>query len=346
MNRAIELAKNAIRSAYPNPAVGCVIVHQNKIIGEGFTSPYTGAHAEVNAINSVKDPSLLSEAELYVSLEPCAHFGKTPPCANLIVSHQIPRVFVGIKDPNPQVAGKGIELLKQHQTEVTLGVLEDQCRIHHKRFLCFQQNKRPYITLKWAETADGFIAPTAEMRSASPEPYWISSKASRARVHYWRSKEHAILIGATTLREDNPSLNVRLVEGLDPIPIIIDPKLSIKRTHKLYSNPNLILVVDQSTSYSTKDHPFKIIEIDFSNAVIEQLLDHLFKLQILSVFVEGGAFTINEFIKSGFWDQAKQIKSEQQFKEGIKAPRIELDPVRIKKLDSDRIYHYQNPLNG
>lgn len=345
MNRAIELAKNAIRSAYPNPAVGCVIVHQNKIIGEGYTSPYGGPHAEVNAIASVKDPSLLIDSELYVTLEPCAHFGKTPPCANLIVSNKIPRVFIGLLDPNPQVAGKGIEILKEHNIDVIRGVLEKDCKKHHRRFLCFQENKRPYITLKWAETKDHFMAPTKKMRSQTAEPYWISSRASRARVHLWRSKEQAILIGVNTLREDNPLLDVRMVHGMNPIPIIIDPKLSIDSSYHLYSNPDLIVFVDGTTKYKQEEYPFRILKIDFSKEVIHQLLEHLYRLKILSLFIEGGAYTLNEFIKSGIWDEARVIQSTNEFKDGIKAPEIKLNPTHKEFIESDCISYYHNSPN-
>ncbi len=345
MNRAIELAKNAIRSAYPNPAVGCVIVHQNKIIGEGYTSPYGGSHAEVNAIASVKDPSLLQDSELYVTLEPCAHYGKTPPCANLIVTSKIPRVYIGLLDPNPQVAGKGIEILKEHQIEVSQGILEEACKKHHRRFLCFQENKRPYITLKWAETKDHFIAPTNEMRSKTAEPFWISSKASRARVHLWRSKEQAILIGAKTLREDNPLLDVRMVQGMNPTPIIIDPKLSIDASYHLYANPDLIVFVDHSNVFKQDEYPFRILKIDFSKEVIPQLMEHLYRLKILSVFVEGGAYTLNEFLKSGIWDEAKVIQSTNEFKNGINSPEIKRTPVKTEILESDCISYYINSPN-
>src|SRR6056297_260479 len=189
MNRCIDIAKNGLGQTAPNPMVGAVIVHNDLIIGEGYTSPYGGPHAEVNAINSVRDKSILPKSILYVTLEPCSHYGKTPPCANLIVEHKIPQVVIGLKDPHHKVAGKGIQLLKKAGCSVTVGVLEERCRNHHKRFLTFYEKKRPYIILKWAETLDGFIAPVNKMRSKNPEPYWITNPYSRQLVHKWRSEE-------------------------------------------------------------------------------------------------------------------------------------------------------------
>ena len=206
IKRCIEIAKNGLGLTAPNPMVGSVIVHNNKIIGEGYTSAYGGNHAEVNAINSVKHKELLKDATLYVSLEPCSHFGKTPPCSDLIVKHQIPNVVIGCMDDNVQVAGKGIAKLKAAGCNVTVGVLETKCKQHHKRFFTFHNKKRPYIILKWAETADGFIAPKTKNEK---KPVWITNTYSRQVVHKWRAEEQAILVGTNTVLEDNPSLTVR-----------------------------------------------------------------------------------------------------------------------------------------
>ena len=236
-------------------------------------------------------------------------------------------------------------MLEDHNIKVTQGVLEEQCSNHHRKFLCFQKNKRPYIILKWAETKDGFIAPNKDKRSTNAEPFWISSKATKTRVHLWRSKEHGILIGANTLRDDNPSLNVRLVNGMSPIPIVLDPHLSIKPKHQLYSNPDLIVIVDKKTKINS-DYPFHIQTINFSSDVITQLMSELHNLKILSVLVEGGAYTLNEFIRSGIWDQARVIQSKNTFKEGIKAPVLQIDPVAIKTIDVDQISYYNNESDG
>ena len=204
--------------------VGCVVVHDGKIIGEGYTSPYGGPHAEVNAINSVKDKKLLSKATLYVTLEPCSHYGKTPPCADLIAAHKIPQVVIGLKDPHSKVAGKGIEKLEQSGCEVTVGILEEACRWHLKRFLSFHERNRPYIILKWAESKDGFIAPEANKRNSEPEPFWITNTYSQQLVHKWRSEEQAILVGTNTVLEDNPKLTSRNWTGKNPIRVSFGQK--------------------------------------------------------------------------------------------------------------------------
>ncbi|HUH46371.1 MAG TPA: bifunctional diaminohydroxyphosphoribosylaminopyrimidine deaminase/5-amino-6-(5-phosphoribosylamino)uracil reductase RibD, partial [Arenibacter sp.] len=204
ISRCIQLAKNGLGTTFPNPMVGSIIVHEGKIIGEGHTSSYGGPHAEVNAINSVKDPSQLKESTIYVTLEPCSHFGKTPPCADLIIEHGIPRVVIGTLDPNEKVAGRGVKKLQAAGCDIIVGVLEQECREHHKRFLTYHTKGRPYIILKWAETRDGYIAPPKEKRQKNPEPFWISNPYSQQLVHQWRTQEHAIMVGTTTVLADNP----------------------------------------------------------------------------------------------------------------------------------------------
>ena len=225
MVRAIQMGRNGMGTTAPNPAVGAVIVHNGKIIGEGFTSPFGGAHAEVNAIGAVSNHKLLRTSTLYVTLEPCSHFGKTPPCADLIVEKGIPKVVIGIQDPHEKVAGRGIEKLRGQGVEVVVGVSESACRHHHRRFLTFHEKKRPYIILKWAETGDGFIAPEKSARSKTAEPHWISNAYSRQRVHQWRAQEQAILVGTNTVLEDNPKLDVRLWKGKNPTRIVLDRNL-------------------------------------------------------------------------------------------------------------------------
>ena len=219
IRRCIQIGSNGLGTAQPNPMVGAVIVYNNRIIGEGYTSPYGGSHAEVNAINSVHDISLLSESTLYVTLEPCSHFGKTPPCSDLIIKHQIPRVVIGCIDDNPEVAGRGVKKLRDSGCEVILGILEEDCKNHHKRFFTFHNKKRPYIILKWAESGDGYIAPKTKKEK---QPVWITNAYSRQLVHRWRSEEHAILVGTTTVMEDNPSLTVSDWKGPNPIIVVLD----------------------------------------------------------------------------------------------------------------------------
>ena len=230
ISRCIELGKLGIGNTYPNPSVGCCIVLDDKIIGEGNTSKAGGNHAEVNAINSVEDKSLLKLSTIYVTLEPCCHHGKTPPCVDKIIESGMKKVVIGIKDPNPLVCGKGIEKLKENGIEVISGVLKKECVEHHKRFLSFIINKRPYIILKWAETADGHIAPKQKDVN---EPYWISNSKSRELVHKWRSKEQAILVGAQTIREDDPRLTTRDCEGKN-CDIYILSKEGLKKDYKIF----------------------------------------------------------------------------------------------------------------
>ena len=222
IKRCIELAQNGLGTTYPNPMVGSVIVHKNKIIGEGWHKKSGEAHAEVNAINSVKDESLLKDATIYVSLEPCSHFGKTPPCSDLIIAKEIKRVVIGTMDPFAKVAGRGIKKLMDAGCEVKVGILEDECLELNKSFFTFLKKQRPYIILKWAQTEDGFIAP--ENREGK-RPVWITNKYSGQLVHKWRSEEAAILVGTNTVLKDNPSLNVRKWTGKSPIRIVIDREL-------------------------------------------------------------------------------------------------------------------------
>jgi diaminohydroxyphosphoribosylaminopyrimidine deaminase/5-amino-6-(5-phosphoribosylamino)uracil reductase len=321
ISRCIQLAKNGLGTTFPNPMVGSVIVHEGKIIGEGYTSPYGGSHAEVNAINSVMDKALLKKSTLYVSLEPCSHYGKTPPCADLIVQHQIPNVVIGLLDPHEKVAGKGIEKLKAAGCNVTLGVLEKECKDHHKRFLTSHTKKRPYIILKWAETADGFIAPSQDRRSNNPEPYWISNSYSQQLVHQWRSQEQAILVGTNTVLADNPDLNVRHCKGRNPNRIVLDRELKIDNKHHVLDGSVKTIII---TSQKPKNPHLEIIYevINFENNVAIQICDILNKHDIISVIIEGGAKTLQSFIDSELWDEARIFKGKSQFGKGLESPRI------------------------
>jgi diaminohydroxyphosphoribosylaminopyrimidine deaminase/5-amino-6-(5-phosphoribosylamino)uracil reductase len=251
IKRCIELAKNGLGTTYPNPLVGSVIVFENQIIGEGWHQKAGKPHAEVHAINSVKDISLLSKATIYVSLEPCSHFGKTPPCSDLIIENNIPNVVIGTVDPNEKVAGKGIQKLIDAGIHVTIGILENECNELNKRFFTFHQKKRPYIILKWAETADGFIAPVFKNKQ---QPVWITNPSSRQLVHKWRSEEQAILVGTQTVLDDNPSLSVRDWTGNQPIKIILDPKNRLDENLTVFNSDEKTLVISEHKKTFTNEN--------------------------------------------------------------------------------------------
>lgn len=342
MERCIQIAKNGLGTTFPNPMVGSILTHKGKIIGEGHTSPFGGSHAEVNAIHSVTDKTLLPQATLYVTLEPCSHYGKTPPCADLIISHKIPRVVIGCKDPHEKVAGKGIQKLKEAGCEVVFGVLQDKCKAHHKRFLTFHQKKRPYIILKWAETQDGYIAPKKAERSSDPKPYWITNSHSRQYVHQWRSQEQAILVGTTTVIADNPKLDVRLWKGKSPIRIILDRALKIPTDfHVLDTRVKTIVFTESKESHGYIEG-ITYECIDFSSPIAPQICKILFQHQILSVFIEGGAHTLQSFIDSNLWDEARVFTGPVYFKEGIKAPILPRTKNIMKKIATDLLKIYNN----
>lgn len=331
------MGKKGLGTSAPNPMVGCVIVHHGKIIGEGFTSPYGGPHAEVNAINSVENKSLLPEATLYVTLEPCSHYGKTPPCADLIIKHNIPEVVIGIKDPHDKVAGKGIEKLEAAGCKVTVGVLEKECRDHLKRFLTFQEKKRPYIILKWAETADGFIAPDPSLRKSAPEPFWITNPYSKQLVHQWRSQEQAILVGTNTVLEDNPKLNTRDWAGKNPIRVVLDKDLMIGSPFHVMDRSIKTLILTQIEDTSKYIEGINYEVIDFSRPVAKQICEVLHKHSITSVLVEGGSQTLQTFIDEGLWNEARIFKALKNFTKGIAAPHIQGKLLSEQSILSDTL---------
>ena len=326
IKRCIDISKNGLGNTRPNPMVGSIIVHNNIIIGEGFTSPYGGNHAEVNAIKSVKNKSLLKEATLYVTLEPCSHFGKTPPCSNLIIKHNIPNVVIGCVDDNEKVAGKGIKNLRDSGCNVIVGVSENECKNHHKRFFTFHNKKRPYIILKWAETNDGFIAPESKNEQ---KPVWITNSYSRQLVHKWRAEEQAILVGTNTVLEDNPTLTVRDWTGENPIRIVIDKNEKISKKQAVF-NTNA-----QTISISKNN-------IDFSKNVAKQIDDLLFKNHINSVIIEGGAKTLQTFIDENIWDEARVFVGQLEFKKGINAPKFNGKLISEENIITDVLKIYKN----
>ncbi len=323
MSRCMELGQNALGMAAPNPMVGAVVVYKNTIIGEGYTSPFGGPHAEVNAIASVQDKSLLKQATLYVSLEPCSHFGKTPPCADLIVKHNIPEVVIGILDPNPKVAGLGLKKLEAHGCKVRYGILEKKCRFHHRRFLTNFEKKRPYIILKWAQTQDGFIAPAPVKRPKKPEPYWITTTQSRQLVHKWRSEEAAILVGTKTALEDNPRLDVRDWYGKSPVRLVLDKHIKLPATHHLLDGTTKTYVFhgNEKKPQSQSENVI-FVPLDFTKNIPLQLCSFLYEKQLGSVIVEGGRATLQHFLDADLWDEARIFTGASTFGEGIPAPTI------------------------
>ncbi|SDE81359.1 diaminohydroxyphosphoribosylaminopyrimidine deaminase [Cellulophaga baltica] len=322
--------------------VGAVVVHKNKIIGEGYTSPYGGSHAEVNAINSVKDKGLLSESTIYVTLEPCSHYGKTPPCADLILKHHIKNVVVGLLDPHKKVAGQGIQKLRDAGCQVTVGVLEKECREHHKRFLTFQKKKRPYLILKWAETRDGFIAPAHHLRAEEKQAFWITNPYSRQLVHQWRAEEQAILVGTNTVLADNPKLNVRSWTGRNPIRIIIDRNLKIDASYHVLDK-TVKTIVFTAVSDETKYKPdAAYLLIDFSKEIAAQICEALYLQNIQSILIEGGQRTLQTFIDENLWDEARVFVGNSTFKNGIKAPSLVGTLKETNTLDQDILNLYYN----
>ncbi|UVD79027.1 bifunctional diaminohydroxyphosphoribosylaminopyrimidine deaminase/5-amino-6-(5-phosphoribosylamino)uracil reductase RibD [Myroides albus] len=314
--RCIQLAKQGTYAAMPNPSVGAVIVHNDKIIGEGFTSLYGGPHAEPNAIASVKNQQLLKESTLYVSLEPCSHFGKTPPCCDLIIEKQIPRVVIGTVDPFAKVCGKGIAKMKEAGVEVTVGVLEDSCQKSNKRFFTFHQNKRPYIILKWAQTSDGYIAP---LHKEKQRPFWISNTYSKQLVHKWRSEEMAFLVGTNTVLTDNTELTTRHWYGQNPIRVYIDKAAKIDQQFAIRNNQvKTICITANKEMISQGNTIFEYA--NFQENLPEQICHILYKHHILSVVIEGGRQTLQSFIDSDLWDEARIFVGQATLKQGIKAP--------------------------
>lgn len=339
IQRCLEIARNSLGKSRPNPMVGAVIVYNDHIIGEGYTSPYGGSHAEVNAVNSVKNKDLLAESTLYVTLEPCNHWGKTPPCTDLIIASKIPKVVIGCIDDNPEVAGTGIANLRSHGIEVVVGVLEEDCKEHHKRFLCFHKKQRPYIILKWAESLDGFLAPDTKPHK---EPVWITNSYSRQLVHKWRSEEQAILVGTNTVIEDNPSLTVRDWFGESPIRVVLDRDLKLSPTYKVFNNHSTTLVITSNTHLGTSNVNFRYIDWQNPQNIAVQLCRILHEESITSIIIEGGAKTLQTFISENLWDEARIFIGSCQFNTGIAAPKIKGKLLTKTTLLNDALFIYNN----
>lgn len=338
MKRCLQLAKNGLGTTYPNPLVGSVIVYNGKIIGEGWHKKAGEPHAEVHAINSVKNKELLSKSTIYVSLEPCSHFGKTPPCCDLIIQNKIPNVVIGTVDSNIKVAGNGIKRLQEASANVIVGVLEKECYELNQRFFTFHEKKRPYIILKWAETQDGFIAP---LQKEEQKPVWITNLNSRQLVHKWRTEEQAILVGTQTVIDDNPQLNARDWVGNNPIRVVIDQNNRIPKTAHVFDNQiKTIVFSNKKSTPSLKNTIFEVI--DFQQNIAQQIVDKLFQNQIQSVIIEGGAQTLQTFIDADLWDEARVFIGNCTFEKGVKAPILNTTPFKQEKIGTDELLIIRN----
>ena len=334
MQRCLDLALNAEGMTYPNPMVGSVIVHNGMIIGEGYHIRAGEPHAEVNAINSVKDKSLLRASTMYVSLEPCSHHGKTPPCADLIVSCGIPGVVVGTSDTSEKVSGNGIRLLEQAGCSVVVGILEDKCRWINRRFFTWHEKKRPYVILKWAQSSDGFID-TVRDSNTPLEPNWISGKPERVLVHKWRAAEQAILAGGETIRKDNPGLNVRDWTGKDPLKLILSRSGDVDRYLDFNRGDENVVVFTENDS--PVDWPALKVLLKDKYPACRQILEYLYREGIQSLFIEGGARVLNHFIDNGLWDEARVITGIAEFKSGILAPKLKGIPKSFESFETTRL---------
>jgi len=338
MKRCLELAVKGLGKVSPNPMVGCVIVYGGEIIGEGYHQQYGQAHAEVNAIQSVENKKLLKKSTLYVNLEPCSHFGKTPPCADYIIEHKIPYVVISSVDTNSLVSGKGIEKLVKAGIDVKTGILENECKELNKRFFTFYEKKRPYIILKWAQSADGFI--DAERTDPNQMPLQISNPDCKKLLHHWRSEEQSILLGTNTALVDNPQLTVRGTTGANPLRITIDKDLRIPKEYKLLdkTTPTLVFTAAETISSTNLEY----VKINFEKAIIPQILDELYKRNICSVLVEGGEQLLNSFINMNLWDEARVFIAEKKIEKGVNAPVLKSDPIRKENIDGDLLMTYRN----
>ena len=338
IKRCIELAKNGLGATYPNPLVGSVIVHRDSIIGEGWHQKAGAPHAEVNAVNSVKDESLLKKSTIYVSLEPCSHFGKTPPCSDLIIAKGIKKVVIGTVDPFAEVAGRGIKKLMEAGCEVQVGVLEKECQDLNKRFFTFHQKKRPYIILKWAQTTDGFIAPKIQEKR---EPVWITNQYSKQLVHKWRSEEQAILLGTNTAIADNPKLNTRLWKGENPVRVVIDKDLKIPQESALFDGTIKTIVLTENVKSSGSNN-LVFEKVNFQQNLPLQICEILYRHNLQSVIIEGGAKTLQTFIDNNLWDEARVFTGISEFHKGVKAPEFSGKMFSKTTLERDTLKFYKN----
>ncbi|MDW9382258.1 bifunctional diaminohydroxyphosphoribosylaminopyrimidine deaminase/5-amino-6-(5-phosphoribosylamino)uracil reductase RibD [Chryseobacterium sp. JV558] len=332
IKRCIELAQKALGKTYPNPLVGSVIVHNGEIIGEGYHHKAGENHAEINAINSVKNKDLIPESTIYVSLEPCAHYGKTPPCALKIKELGFKKVVIGAMDSHDKVNGKGKKIIQDAGIEAISGVLEEECIELNKRFFTYHEKKRPYIILKWAESGDGFL-------DKDFRPTAVSNTLVNQFVHQLRADEHAILVGTQTALNDNPSLTVRNAEGTNPVRILIDFDLKVPANFNIYNNEARTLVLNAVKE--GMEGPIQFIKINKDN-FLSELMAALYKEQIQSVIIEGGRFTLQQFIDADLWDEAIVIKNENlKLENGTKVPEFNHTAAKIENLRDNTVSFFR-----
>lgn len=331
MQRCFDLAKRGEGFTLPNPLVGAVIVHDDKIIAEGYHEKYGGPHAEVNAIRRAP-ADLLSSSTLYVSLEPCVHHGKTPPCVDLIIESGITRVVIPVADPNPLVCGKGIRKLTAAGIEVTTGILESAAREVNRRFFCFHEKHRSYVVLKWAQSGDGFMGKEGVN-------ILISGQESLQLAHRWRAAEMAVMVGTNTAVTDNPQLNVRLAEGNNPLRIVPDRTLRLPDSLRLFdgASPTIIFTERQDGKGNAE---YQVVKFD--EDILSTILARLSERNVISLLVEGGAQLLGSFIRSNLWDEARVVISPDKLSSGIRAPSIPMNPVSEERAGNDRIITFRN----
>ena len=332
MRRCIELASKNIGYTYPNPLVGSVVVCDNKIIGEGSHERYGESHAEVNAINNVKDKRLLKNSTLYVNLEPCNHYGKTPPCTEAIINNNIKKVVIGSQDPNKLVNGSGIEKLRSSGCDVSVGILDKECDELNKRFFTYHKLKRPFIILKWAESKDGFISPIKSFNTLK-KVNWISGEDAKKLSHKWRSEEHSILVGVQTIIDDDPVLTTRFVKGRSPIRFVLDPNSRIPLDSRILSDTVKTIILSKRENRLIPNYT-KAIEFDNINLIIESL----YKMNIQSIIVEGGTKTINHFLSNNLWDSIRVFKSSKNITDGIKSPDLDFSKFSKSEIGDDILF--------
>ncbi len=327
MQRCLDLAIQGLGNVAPNPLVGSLIVHDDKIIGEGFHQQFGKAHAEVNAIQSVTEKDLLKHSTLYVNLEPCSHFGKTPPCADLIIQSKIPRVVIGSYDPNPKVAGKGIQKLRDAGLEVITEILKTESDFLNRRFITAHTKHRPYIILKFAKSADGFMALN------EPKQFWFTNGLSKKLMHKWRTEEQGILVGRNTVAIDDCELTARLWQGKNPVRIVIDKNNSLPRDRKIFNTLAETLVFNEVETKTVAS--VDSVQIDFSKNVLEQVLQHLQTNEIQSVIIEGGPDTLRYFIEQNLWDEARIFTTTHQLETGKPSPIISGRVIEETEIETD-----------
>ena len=338
MQRCLELARMGRNRVAPNPMVGAIIVYDNQIIGEGYHREFGKPHAEVNAINSVADPTMLPESIMYVNLEPCSHYGKTPPCSDLIVQKKIKKVVIGCLDSNPDVGGKGVKHMQSNGVTVEVGILEKESRKLNRRFFTFHEKHRPYIILKWAQSADGYM--DINRKDEKPEIHWISTVQSKRLVHTWRAMEPAILIGNQTAINDDPELTTREIYGSNMLRILIDPTLKTNPTSKIFNKSADTLVINYLKEGIEGNVEY--FKLDKSGDLLQKVLKELYHRNILTVIVEGGKKTHQHFIESELWDEARIINGKVFFEDGLKAPEIHRIPDTQYQIGTDRVDTYYN----